>query len=333
MTLLRSGLTAAAVLGYLVKPATTLACGGPTCLNDQFLPRDGTVPANIAAIAWDPGYDVANDVEGTARLPRFECAAADGGSRELRFVALPEDRPDHLVLSEPLVAGERCTLRSGIEDCSVDSDASHLQGSASFDVTESSPLPETLGLVSVAGPKLEDVEVAADASCSENALACVLRTSVVLSNAALPWKDALLYETLVDGEPFSTWRHLALPDELGGLYSGRDAGAVYVLVGEVPENVSTLSELQAGEHTLSIRARLPGTELTLTTPEVAINLDCGRATQVPLARNEVAQGSDSCAVTAGVGGSPRQHGLAALILAVAALFGARRRTRARNDRS
>ena len=329
MALLRSGLTAAVVLGYFVEPATTLACGGPTCLHDQFLPREGAVPANIEAIAWDPGFDVANDVKGAPRLPRFECIAADGGSREVRFVALPEDRPDHLALREPLVAGERCTLQSGVADCAVDSDASHLQGSAVFDVADSSPLPDTLGLVSVAGPTLEDVEVAADASCSENAFACVLRTTVVLSDAALPWKDALLYETLVDGEPFSTWRHLALPDELGGLYSGRDAGAVYVLVGDVPENVSTLSELQAGEHTLSIRAHLPGTDVTLTTPEVAINLDCGRATQVPLARNEVAQGSDNCTVAAGPGSSQQPHGLMALGLAAAALFGARRRRNAR----
>ena len=330
MTLLRVGVTAAVVLGYLVEPATTQACGGPTCLHDQFLPRDGTVPANIAAIAWDPGYDIANDVEGSPRLPRFECMAADGGSHELRFVALPEDRPDHLALSEPLVAGERCTLASGIQDCSIDSDAPHLQGMAEFEVAESSPLPETLGLVSVAGPKLEDVELAADESCSESVLACVLRTTVVLSDGALPWKDALLYETLVDGNPFSTWRHSALPDELGGLYSGRDAGAVYVVIGEAPQNVSTLSELAAGEHTLSIRARLPGSELTLTTPEVAINLDCGRATQVPLARNEVAQGSDSCTVSTSLGSSQRRRqGLFALALAgllVAVRRGVRRRT-------
>lgn len=327
MALIRTRLTAAVLLGYLLEPATTLACAGPVCLNDQFLPRDGSVPANIAAIAWDPGYDVEDDVDGAPRLPRLECVAADGGRRELGLVALPEDRPDHLALSEPLVAGERCTLQSGVQDCSVDSNASHLQASAEFEVAESSPIPETLGLIAVSGPTLTDVEVAADASCSEDVLACVLRTSVVFSNAALPWKDALLYETLVDGEPFSTWRHLALPDALGGLYSSRDEGAVYVLVGEIPDNVSTLSELAAGEHTLSIRASLPGGEVVLTTPEVNINLDCGRVTQTPVARNEVAAGSDSCTVSSNPGSSQRHAGWVALSFAAALLILRRARSR------
>jgi len=324
MTLIRSGLTAAVLLGYLVEPATTQACAGPTCLNDQFLPRDGSVPANIAAIAWDPGYDVEDDAQ---KLPRFECVAADGGSRAVGFVALPEERPDHLALSEPLVAGERCTLQSGIEDCSVDSDAGHLQGSAAFEVTRSSPIPETLGLVAISGPTREDVEVAAETSCSESLPACLFRTSLVFNEAAVPWKDALLYETLIDGKPYSTWRHHALPDELGGLYSGRDAGAVYVLIGEVPDNVSTLNQLAAGEYKLSIQARLPGSAVTLTTPEIAINLDCGRATDTPLRPNEITAGSDSCTVAGGLGSSQRHAGWVALLFAAALLFVGRRRMR------
>jgi hypothetical protein len=329
MPLIRSGLTAAVLVGYLLEPATTQACAGPVCLNDQFLPRDGSVPANIAAIAWDPGYDVADDVESAPKLPRLDCVAADGGSHEVGLVALPEDRPDHLELREPLVAGERCTLRSGVQDCSVDSDAGHLQGSAELEVTESSPLPDSLGLIAIAGPTLEDVEVAADESCSENALACVLRTSVVFNPAAVPWKDALLFETLVDGERFSTWRHQSLPDELGGLYDGRDAGAIYVLIPKVPENVSTLSEIAAGEHTLSIRAHLPGSDVFLATPEITVNLDCGRATRTPLEPNMVTTGSDSCTVAGSLGSAQRRAGFIGLCFAAALLVAGRRRMRTR----
>lgn len=327
MTLIRSGLTAAVLFGYLLEPATTQACAGPVCLNDQFLPRDGTVPANIGAIAWDPGYDVTDDVESAPKLPRLDCVAADGGIREVGLIALPEERPDHLELRKPLVAGERCTLQSGVQDCSVDSDAEHLQGSAEFAVTESRPLPESLGLIAIAGPTLEDVEVAADASCSENVPACVLRTSVVFDPAALPWRDALLFETLVDGERFSTWRHLSLPDELGGLYGGRDTGAVYVLIPEVPENVSTLSELAAGEYKLSIRAHLPGSDVFLTTPEITVNLDCGRATRTPLATDVYTAGSDSCTVTGGLGSSQRRTSFIGLCFAAVLLVAGRRRTR------
>ena len=327
MALIRSGLTAAVLFGYVLEPAITQACAGPVCLNDQFLPRDGTVPANITAIAWDPGYNVADDVEGAPKLPRLDCIAADGGIRQVGLIALPEDRPDHLELRKPLVAGERCTLQSGVTDCSVDSDAEHLQGSAQFEVTESRPIPDALGLLAIAGPTLEDVEVAADASCSENALACVLRTSVVFEPAALPWKDALLFETLVDGERFSTWRHLSLPDELGGLYGGRDAGAIYVLIPEVPENVSTLSELAAGEHTLSIRAHLPGSDVFLATPEVTVNLDCGRATRTPTATSNIVAESDGCTVAASPGSAQRRAGFIGLCFAAALLVAGRRRMR------
>lgn len=286
------------------------------------------MPANLPAIAWDPGYDVANDLDRNARPPRLECTAADGGTRELSFQALPEDLPDRIELREPLVAGERCTLYSGVQECSVEQDLGHLQASTTFEVSESSPLPQTLGLIAVAGPKLELVELAADASCTESVLACVLRTSVMLSEAAEPWKDALLFETLVDGEPFTTWRHLALPDELGGQYDGRDAGAVYVLVENAPDNVRTLSEIAAGEHQLSMRARLPGSDLVLTTPEVTASLDCGRATQEPLARSEVPSSSGGCAISQGPGSSERQPTLPVLLLATVLLLTARRRGRA-----
>src|ERR1700712_1615404 len=126
MTMLRLALTACPLIlvTWLVEPTTGYACGGDQCANDQFLPRAGTVPANIAAIAWDPGYDVRTGSDASesssATLPRFECTAADGSRHAVRFVALPEDKPDHLQLSEALVVGEHCTVSSGISDCSID---------------------------------------------------------------------------------------------------------------------------------------------------------------------------------------------------------------------
>jgi hypothetical protein len=322
---MRSGLTVAALLGYLVEPKLAQACAGSVCINDQFLPRVGSVPENIATIAWDPGYDVRAEIP---LLPRLECVAADGGTRELSFAALPRDRPDHLELNEPLVAGERCMLSSGVTDCSVDGAGAYLEGRAEFDVVDSSPLPEELGLIAVAGPKLDDIEISADTSCSERVSACIVNASVVFSAAALPWKDALLFETIVDGEPFSTSRNLALPDELGGLYHGRTADVVYALGGKIPGNVIAERELDPGEHTLAIRARLPGSDVILATPPVTINLDCGRRAQVPLARSEVSAGSNSCTVTPDLGSSHRRSHFACNALAgIAALLLARRRAR------
>ena len=328
MPLLRSGLAAALWLVYLVEPASTYACASPVCVHDQFLPRAGSVPANIRALAWAPGYNVDQDEESAVSLPSLECTAADGGTRALDFNALPEGRPDRLELREPLTAGERCRLSSGINECPLEWGAPYLEDSVEFEVGESSPLPETLGLIAVAGPKREEIELAANASCSELVPACVIHSSVLLSEAASPWKDALLYETLIDGEPFAAWRRMAVPDELGGLYNGRDADVVYALIGEVPENLLTTRDLDPGEHTISIQARLPGSTVTLQTPPVTINLDCGHIAQVPLARSEVAGSESSCTVAAGVGSSQRRVGAFASLLLVGLLLVTRRRARA-----
>lgn len=329
MKVLRSGLTVAGVLGCLIEPRHTHACAGSVCASDQFVPRAGWVPSSLRAIAWQPGYDAQARSDERA-LPRFECVAADGVRREPRFVALPEDNPDHLELSDPLRAGERCSVTSGIADCSPDAGAStHLLGRGDFQVSDSSPMPEELGLIAVAGPRLGEVELAADASCSELVRACVVSTSVVFSEAALPWKDAFLFETIVDGQPFSTQRDLAVPSELGGLYHGRDSGLVYALIGDPPENVRAGTGLEAGEHTVAIQARLPGTDVKLTTPEVLIHLDCGHLAQVPLARSEVAAGSDGCSVTTGLGRSQRHASVAFASALAGVLLLARRLRRKR----
>lgn len=313
MTLQRFGLTIAAVLGALAEPTVASACAGYVCQNDQFLPRAGNVPANIPAIAWQPGYnsDQLSDASPTsaAPLPRFECRAPDGTTRAVRFTAMPADRPNHLRLDEPLVAGEHCILTSGVPDCPAEIEPRYLNGHAEFDVTAASPIPEQIGLIAVTSPRIGRVDVAANASCSEGIRSCTVRTSLELDAAAAPWKDVLQFETIVDGERFAIWHDQSIPNELGGLYQGRERDVVFAPIDAIPDNVHDFRQLDLGDHTLAIRAQLPGSDLIIQTPAVSILLDCEPDAQPELA--EVAGSGDSggCTVAGRLGSSQRQAGL------------------------
>lgn len=331
MTLPRFSLTIAAVLGTLVEPTVANACGGAVCIHDQFLPRAGKVPANIPAIAWQPGYnaDPPSDAGSAAPLPRFECRAANGTTRTVRFTALPEDRPDHLRLDEPLVAGEHCTITSGVPNCDAEIGPRYLNGQAEFDVGAASPLPKQIGLIAVTGAKIGRVDVAADASCSEGIRSCTMRTSLELSEAAAPWKDVLQFETIVDGERFAIWHDQAIPNELGGLFQGREHDVVFAPLDEIPDNVHDFRQLDIGEHTLALRAQLPGSDAIIETPAVSVELDCGRDGQPELAENVVSSDSGGCTVASQLGSSQRQSALLgswSMLLGML-LLAARRRTR------
>ena len=116
-TLPRLGLTVATLLGLFGEPTIAEACGGYTCSNDQFLPRAGKVPANITAIAWQPGYDVSAPADAGAgalpRLPRFECRAANTedatGVMTLTLPAslLPPGRPAELRITARAASSQR----------------------------------------------------------------------------------------------------------------------------------------------------------------------------------------------------------------------------------
>ena len=326
-TLPRFGLTVAALLGLVGEPTIAQACGGYTCSNDQFLPRAGKVPANITAIGWEPGYDVSAPADAGAGalppLPRFECRAANGSTHTVRFEALPKERPDHLKLSEPLIAGERCTITSGIE-CTAEDQPKYLNGRAEFDVIEAQPVPE-LGLIAVTGSKIATVDVAANASCSEPIRSCTVNTSLEWTDSNTAWRDVMLFETIVDGEPFAIWHDQIVANELGGLYRGRERDVVFAPLDEIPENVHDFRQLDLGEHTLAIRARLPGSNVIMETPAVTIQLDCGPKARPPLAQNVVEGDGGGCAVASPLGSSQRRMGIVALFGLL--LLAARRRKR------
>ena len=117
----------------------------------------------------------------------------------------------------------------------------------------------------------------------------------------------------------------SVANELGGLYRGRERDVVFAPLDELPENVNDFRQLDLGEHTLAIRARLPGSNVIMETPAVTIQLDCGPKAKPPLAENVYEGEASGCAVASPLGSSQRRMGVTALFGLL--LLAARRRRR------
>jgi hypothetical protein len=287
------------------------ACAAEPCTPDQFVPRAGGVPANLTAIAWRPGHDYDSRDLDAGDTPvtelRLECQTPGEAPR---LVALGA-QPDQLSLGAALKEGERCELsdRRGLR-CDVQRQAAsspelaYLAGRASFTVTAPAPLPKQLGRVALEPATHTEVGLStSDGSCTKYHDACVVSGTLVWSAEAEPWRDALLFETTVDGQPWGVDRALQLPDELGALSDGRQR----VLLFSLDERDSSSSRgLERGRHELRVRARLPGQSDWLDGEPATFELDCP---QTPSAASDAgapdAAAPDAAAPAGGGGCSVR----------------------------
>jgi MYXO-CTERM domain-containing protein len=104
-----------------------------------------------------------------------------------------------------------------------------------------------------------------------------VRAEVKLSADAAPWRDALIYETWVDGEPYrSPTQSLGLPGLYGGSYLGRAKELFYYDYDD--PDLTGGTALTRGEHRVTNKATLAGTDVALATEEQTFTLDCEHGT-------------------------------------------------------
>lgn len=269
----------------------TRACSGFGCWPDQYAPRAGTVPANLPAIAWwfgrsFGGFDDADagPAMTTADDLVLECGADAAARRTISVDVEMSDTYAQIIPKTALVAGESCSLHSRVVRCNLDEvgaegapwhphDTSYLTGRATFSVGASSPLPAALGTFEIEPAKLEPIELSEGSGCSGIETVCAVRGEVALSDEARPWRDAFVYETLVDGKPWRLFRAAPLPREEGSSYLGRGREILFAKQPGAQRRVDA-SGLSPGRHTVVMRASLAGTHAALETKPVEINLDC-----------------------------------------------------------
>lgn len=225
------------------------------------------VPANLPGLFWsaDDEVDLGPEsvrlvrTEDAAEIP-FELTQLGGGSHEIRLL-------------EPLAAEKAHSLVLG-SVCGGTGLADETASVFTLMATAAAPLPEGgLGELIAGEPTLGALSLATiNGGCAESVESAYIDVSVELDAAVVPWRDALMFETLVDGELWSPSAFLPQPPQPGESWRGRGVDRVYAMcaAGDVVDE-----GLSEGTHEVVIRARIPATGVVLASTKVTVELSCG----------------------------------------------------------
>lgn len=251
------------ILAISARPAD--ACSAPQCWPGAFVPGDNaTIPENAPGFYWRPS--IASGQPADPSTVQLRDVADPGTS--LGFTATQLPNGDYLLTPDaPLVAGARYAL----EDRSIcNGTTTH----ATFTAGPAAPLPTSLGSMGIIGHgnRLPIQVATASGSCSTEVDAEVLGIELVTSADATPWKDLLLYETIVDDQPWSNQASINAPVTPGQSWKGRGADTLYRIC--KPNADALQPGLAIGGHYVRFRATLPGAATSLATSPTLIELMC-----------------------------------------------------------
>jgi uncharacterized protein (TIGR03382 family) len=244
---------------------TAEACSPPQCWAGFFTPGNATtVPANLAAFHWRPMQGFTGD---TTDPSKVSLATAAGTPVPITASELPNG--DWVfTIDAPLAEGTAYVLRD-LNVCAGD----QIGPTAMFTAAASAPLPTELGTLAVTDHLLDTLEVGTSSgSCSIGIEADQVLVDLALAPSAMPWRDVLMFETLVDGQ---SWRPSAAINGSvapGTSWQGRGTDRVYATCSSPDPNASP--GLAVGPHEVTMRATLPGTTTPVTATSVAVALTC-----------------------------------------------------------
>ena len=304
-------LVLSAVLGVIAFAAidaqTAEACSPPSCWQGYFTPGEGaTVPANLPAIVWRP---VRNSTNAAPDAARVSLTTAAGVAVPLTGTVLASG--DWVfTIDEPLLEGTSYVLRD-LNTC-VD----QLGPTAAFRAVAPAPLPTALGSVAAQAHQLGQLEVGTrSGSCSVMVDADQVGVELALPAATVPWRDVLLYETLVDGRSWQPIRSLRQSLPAGESWSGRGTDRVYATCG-IPDG-DGFTGVAEGTHEVTMQATLAGTSLVLSADPLAVELACTppkEACETPVAADGTCAPATAGCSAGGAGTSLGALGWLALVL-------------------
>ncbi len=144
-----------------------------------------------------------------------------------------------------------------------------------FEAGDEEPLPESLGELVATDIGVGAIQLAtSDGSCAGSIEADRVEIALEPSAAAAPWLELLHFETLVDGgawQPSSDSLVLSPP---GASWVGRGRDLVHAACEPDPVG-GTHPGADQGTHEVVMRATLPGTDISLETAPVTVDLRCG----------------------------------------------------------
>jgi uncharacterized protein (TIGR03382 family) len=224
-----------------------------------------TIPANAPGLFWRPSMTSGQPADpSTVRLTRL------GDTTPIPFTPVAEVGSSDWVLvpQQPFIAGTQYVLEESVQ-CNGAPGARTV-----FTAGPEAPLPTTLGTLSIIGHgNFMDLEVATGSgSCSTMVGATVLSIFLEPSAEIEPWKDLLLYDTLVDGQPWVNQSTANMRPAPGASWRGRGKDLLYRICEPNPD--ASYPGLAVGGHQVAFRATLPGTSMTIATPAQALELMC-----------------------------------------------------------
>ena len=248
-------------------PSDADACSPPPCWPGFFTPGSGaTVPANLPALRWRP---MTGFVSSPPDPSKVILARATAPSTPLPFTATQlQDGTYQLVPSQALTPGTSYVL----------TDQSTCGGmaigpSVTFQAAGAAPLPASLGALAESSNLIGPLQVAtAGGSCSSEVLAHQIGIALQLGSEASAWRDALAFETLVDGAVWGASPSATSVTPPGASWRGRGVDLLYLLCKRDDEYVS--KGLAAGPHEVVMRATLPGSGAVVQSSSLTVHLDC-----------------------------------------------------------
>jgi MYXO-CTERM domain-containing protein len=287
-------------------PAPARACSGPGCVEAEFFPSRGTVPANLPAVLFWPARSADDDAAADGGLDpvapgdvRFARLGATGPV-EVDFELVPSHERStrvragsegvlayRIVPAAELQPGARyalwargCSGDIGTEpprepdngreyvdfERALDPHAPY----AVFDVIAAAALPSALGSVMVSDPVRREVPIGGGGACYDLYEA----SSVVAEVERMgdPFFDAIAFVTYVDGEVYRPSAHLNHAPAYGDSWIGHGRDVLVALC-----EIDISRGLAVGRHTLHFEGQVAGTDVMLVGETVDFELSCAES--------------------------------------------------------
>lgn len=257
-------IVACAIVAYPWRAAH--ACSADPCWREgYFVPEtDGVVPANAPGLYWRPMTN-ASEPPGPGLVELVELDRAD---EPIEFALVELESGDYVLeLEADLEEGTEYRL---VDESECDS-GGRVGPEVEFVASAPAALPDELGELVVTPEGVGEIQVAAGAACEMTVEADRMSLALVPTADVEPWLDLLHFETLVDGEVWTASADGRETNPPGASWAGRGQDRLYALC----EEYGGVSEgLEEESHEVVMRATVPGTDLSLETEPVAIELDC-----------------------------------------------------------
>jgi hypothetical protein len=289
---------AAGVLGVAVLVAVSLdsasveACSAPNC-RPEFLMLPARIPANTPGFYWEPAHSEVWDPpadqivdESVVRLVSLAFPDSDGGPGvSIQVSPLDAGAPtgaryaNHVVSVQQTLEPNsfyRFERPAYCDDYGAYATAEELD--TVIETGPEVPLPTELGRLFAAEPRATTVLAAyadnPNAACSGYPDAVVVDLELEFTDEVTPWRELLLYWSVVDG--VAVHHYESLNDAWERPPSPAPDGKDYLWV-PCPTDTSwaaPLGSVEPGVHSVQMMAWLPGTNEVISSETIEIELRC-----------------------------------------------------------